>query len=59
VAYVILSFHRARGLAQCLRGTDSPEDVVRWEVRHATNEEVRALREGEKAQGAAHRATKE
>jgi hypothetical protein len=57
VAYVILSFHRAHGFAQGLmsarskmRDDNLPKDVVRWEARHASNEEVRTRREGEQVQ---------
>jgi hypothetical protein len=54
VAYVILSFHRAHGFAQGLVSARSkmqddnlPKNMARWEVRHASNEEVRTHREGE------------
>jgi hypothetical protein len=54
VAYVILSFHRAHSFAQGLVSARSkmqddnlPKDMARWEVRHASNEEVRTHREGE------------
>jgi hypothetical protein len=70
VAYVILSFHHAHSLAQCLKGgcgemrdTNPPEDAVRREVEHASNEKVWAQRErtsperrplGDKGAGGVH-----
>jgi hypothetical protein len=53
VAYAILSFHRAHGLTQGLRGgrselwhTNLPEDAVRWEAKHAFNEKAHARGRG-------------
>jgi hypothetical protein len=49
---VILSFNHARGLAQGLGGNQSEsgdanphDEVVRWEVNHASSEKVLAQRE--------------
>jgi hypothetical protein len=56
-AYAFLSFHRAHGLVQGLRGTHStsqgvnlPKDVARWEVNHAHNEKMWARKERKQAQ---------
>jgi hypothetical protein len=53
-AYVILSFHCTRNLVQGLRGghgepryIDLPNDVARREVKHASDEKMRARRERE------------
>jgi hypothetical protein len=61
MAYVILSFHRAHGLAQGLRGTRSEpqdanqlEDTVRREMNQTSNKKVRARRERKQARSAAH-----
>jgi regulator of protease activity HflC (stomatin/prohibitin superfamily) len=55
VAYMILSFHHAHGLAQGLkaghsepRDANPPEDVARREVKHAFDEKMWAQRERER-----------
>jgi hypothetical protein len=64
-AFVILSFHYARDLAQGLGGdrgepryADFPSNAARKEVRHASNEEMRAREEIERDRHATRRAAK-
>jgi hypothetical protein len=66
VAYMILSFDRAYGFALGLEGICSelrnanlPKEVVRQEMKHASNEKVQAREERKQARSAACRKTRE